>query len=129
MTTNQRKTPNPVLKQIRAVSFDLDDTLWDCAPVIMRAEEKLYSWFEQHHPQVIARRSRESMRELRANMYLTHPHLAADVSMMRKALLQQLFDRHEDSEQLVEQAFSVFYTARSEVELYDGTHELSLIHI
>ena len=124
MTSDQRKIPHPVLDQIRVVSFDLDDTLWYCAPAILRAEEKLYTWLEQHHPQVIARRNRDAMRELRANMYLTHPHLSADVTLMRKALLQQLFDQHENSERLVEQAFSVFYRARSEVELFAGTHEL-----
>lgn len=128
MTGDKQATPNPLLKQIRAISFDLDDTLWDCAPAILNAEETLYSWLEQHHPQVVADRSKEAMRELRANMYLTHPHLVTDVSMMRKALLKLLFDPHESSEQLVEQrveqAFSVFFKARSDVTLYEGTHEM-----
>jgi len=124
MTGEQHASPNPVLKHIRAISFDLDDTLWDCAPAILNAEETLYTWLERYHPQVVADQNRESMRELRANMYQTHPHLVTDVSMMRKASLQLLFDQHENSEQLVEQAFSVFYKARSEVVLYEGTHEI-----
>lgn len=124
MSGKQFLTTNPVLKNIRAISFDLDDTLWDCAPAILHAEETLYSWLEQHHPNVVAHRNRDALRELRGNMYQTHPHLASDVSMMRKAMLKLLFDQHENSEQVVEEAFSVFFAARSEVELYEGTHEL-----
>ncbi len=124
MSGNQLPTANPALKNIRAVSFDLDDTLWDCAPAILHAENTLYSWLEQHHPHIVARRNRDKLRELRADMYQTHPHLITDVSMMRKAMLHLLFDQHENRELLVEEAFSVFFAARSEVELYEGTHEL-----
>ncbi len=124
MNSAQSAKPNPVLEQIRAVSFDLDDTLWDCAPAILRAEEILYSWLEQHHPQIVAHRNRDAINKLRGNMYKTHAHLATDVSLMRKAWLQILFDQYENSEQLVDEAFRVFYKARSEVELYEGTHEI-----
>ena len=27
---------------IKVISFDLDDTLWPCRPVIQRAEQRLY---------------------------------------------------------------------------------------
>jgi len=124
MTSKHKPASNQILKNIRGVSFDLDDTLWDCAPAILHAEESLYRWLEQYYPQVIAQRSREAMRELRGNMYRTHPHLVTDVTMMRKALLHLLFDQHQNKEQLVEQAFTVFYNARSEVVLYKGAHEL-----
>jgi len=124
MITKQQSATQAVLAPIRAVSFDLDDTFWDCAPAILHAEETLYSWLTQHHPQVVANHSRESMHELRANMHHTHPHLVTDVTRMRMALLQLLFDMHENSEQIVEEAFAVFIKARSEVVLYDGTHEI-----
>lgn len=112
------------LDAIRAVSFDLDDTFWDCAPAIVKAEETLYVWLEQHYPDIAAKHTREAMPEMRANMYQTHPHLKTDVTMMRKAFLQQLLEDHEHSEQKSEDAFAVFYRARSEVVLYEGTHEL-----
>ena len=124
MLTKQHQAPYQILKDIRAVSFDLDDTFWDCAPAILHAEETLFAWLERHHPQVIAEHTRETMRELRANMYRTHPHLTSDVTMMRKALLNQLFSQYDQSEQLVDEAFSVFFKARSEVVLYEGTHEI-----
>jgi len=113
-----------VLKQIKAVSFDLDDTFWDCAPVIVKAEKTLSDWLHQRHPDVMAEHSAESLRERRMQMYQSHAHLACDVTAMRKAFIGSLFDAKENTSQQVDQAFDVFYRARSEVELYDGTHEL-----
>lgn len=112
------------LAGVRAVSFDLDDTFWDCAPAIVKAEDVLYEWLEKNYPNVTAKHTREAMPDMRADMYQTHPHLATDVSMMRKAFLQQLLQDYENSETLAEEAFAVFYRARSEVVLYEGTHEL-----
>lgn len=112
------------LATIRAVSFDLDDTFWDCAPAIVNAEQTLYEWLGQNYPEITAQHSLESMPEKRALMYQTHPHLSTDVSMMRKAFLQQLFQEYDGREKLAEEAFAVFYKARSEVNLYEGTHEL-----
>ena len=113
-----------LLSSIKAVSFDLDDTFWDCEPVIVQAEETLYQWLQNHYPDIVAAYPRESMLELRAEMYRTHAHLSTDVTMMRKAFLQQLFMEYDDSEQRAEQAFAVFYQARSQVVLYEGTHEI-----
>jgi len=124
MKSESHSSPSAVLKGIRAVSFDLDDTFWDCEPVIIHAEETLYQWLMQHHPQIVKSHTRATLRDLRANLYRTHPHLSTDVTEMRKAGLRQLFDTHNDSEQLVKQAFAVFFKARSEVVLYEGTHEL-----
>jgi len=117
-------TQTSKLAAVRAVSFDLDDTFWDCAPAIIKAEETLYAWLENHYPEVALKHSREAMLELRAQMYQTHPHLKTDVSMMRKAFLQLILQDHDNSEQRAADAFAVFYRARSEVVLYEGTHEL-----
>lgn len=123
---NQSSTPSHYekLSAIKAISFDLDDTFWDCAPVIVRAEDTLYSWLSERYPAVTKKHARESMPQMRANMYETHPHLSTDVSMMRKAFLQQLLADYDDNEQRAEEAFAIFYQARSEVILYEGTHEL-----
>ena len=43
------------IKQLRALTFDLDDTLWDNRPVLMAAEQTLYDWLGQHYPRINAR--------------------------------------------------------------------------
>ena len=36
----------------RAITIDLDDTLWDCHPVIREAESKLWEWLETNYPKI-----------------------------------------------------------------------------
>ena len=35
---------------IQLITFDLDDTLWDTAPVIVSAEAVLRQWLSEHDP-------------------------------------------------------------------------------
>ena len=35
---------------IRLITFDLDDTLWNVAPVIEGAEAELHDWLARHAP-------------------------------------------------------------------------------
>ena len=37
------------MKTIRVITLDLDDTLWDIAPVIELAEKSLWAWFEENY--------------------------------------------------------------------------------
>lgn len=121
---NNQMRHNQILTNIRAVSFDLDDTFWDCEPAIVRAEAVLRQWLDRHHPELSAAHSPQTLQEMRTELYTTHEHLATDVTLMRKTLLTQLFNAKPNSEQLADQAFDVFYKERSNVELYDGTHEI-----
>ena len=36
----------------RAITIDLDDTLWDCHPVIREAESKLWEWLGTNYPKI-----------------------------------------------------------------------------
>ena len=38
---------------IEAITMDLDDTLWDCHPVINKAEERLWNWLKTNYPKII----------------------------------------------------------------------------
>ena len=35
---------------VRAITLDLDDTIWPIAPVIVRAENALGAWLREHAP-------------------------------------------------------------------------------
>ncbi|MGE4244343.1 MAG: HAD family hydrolase, partial [Ramlibacter sp.] len=37
---------------IQLLCFDLDDTLWDAAPILRRAEEVHYAWLVAHLPRI-----------------------------------------------------------------------------
>ena len=107
----------------RAITIDLDDTLWPIAPVIARAEKALHDWMLAHAPNAAARYPVATMRELRDAISLANPHLAHDFTAQRKlslahALTQSGYDPERVEPSLVEAAFMAFHVARNNVELY-----------
>jgi len=113
-----------VMTGIRAVSFDLDDTFWDCAPAIERAEAVLQDWLAEHAPEVLERHSNGASVTHRARLLEGNPQLAGDVSEIRKRTLAALFREAGHAHALSEDAYRTFYRARSEVVLYEGVDEL-----
>jgi len=109
---------------IRAVSFDLDDTFWDCAPAIEGAEAVLSDWLAEHAPEVLARHRSGASADHRARLLEDMPALAGDVSEIRKRTLAALFRDAGHAHALSEAAYRTFYRARSEVVLYDGVSSL-----
>ena len=55
----------PVLKEIQAISFDLDDTLWHTAPVIKNAQTKIkhhiLEEFQEFNPETLDEEFMESL--------------------------------------------------------------------
>lgn len=109
------------MKSIRAVCFDLDNTLWDVWPVILRAEQAMYGFLAQRYPKAVAQMTIESMREARVRVAVEYPQMAHDFSFLRKqALLQQALASGY-AETMAEEAFEVFLHARNDIELYADT--------
>lgn len=103
---------------IEAICFDLDDTLWSCAPVIQRAEQVLQQWLTIHYPRITKQFSIEALRELRQQLYRQYPQLAHDLTAIRKMSLALAAEHVGYDPQFVETAFAIFYQARNQVELY-----------
>jgi putative hydrolase of the HAD superfamily len=104
---------------IRAVTFDLDDTLWDNRPVLVAAERALYDWLAQHYPRISASYSQEDLRSLRQSLLERQPELAHDVTRLRKVSLQIAAESAGYDHSLVEAAFAVFMQARHQVVPYN----------
>ena len=107
------------MPNIRAICFDLDNTLWDVWPVIRRAEQAMYDYLTERYPRVVAAHTVETMRAARERTALLYPQMQHDFTFLR---LQALRDHARDfgyEETMAEEAFDVFIRARNEVELYD----------
>lgn len=103
---------------IRAITLDLDDTLWPIAPVMLRAEQQLDAWLRAHVPKAAERWPIEAMRTLRDRIAEQHPHLAHDYTEQRRMTLAHAFaDSGEDAAH-VDAAFAMFYAARNQVQCY-----------
>lgn len=107
-------------REISAISLDLDDTLWPIAPTMRRAEVLLHQWFEQHHPEVANAFPVPVMRALRERIWAEHPHLQHDFTETRLISLRQAMLPLGAVEADVQNAFSIFFEARNQVELFEG---------
>jgi putative hydrolase of the HAD superfamily len=107
-----------VLSRVRAVAFDLDNTLWDVEPVLERAEARLTQWLAQHCPRIVEQLTLADMRRARAQLARSEPHNAHDVTYLRLTALAAHAREHGYDEHLAEQGFAVFLAARNEVQTY-----------
>ena len=107
-----------MLDNIRAVAFDLDNTLWDIAPVIERAEARLHEWLLEHCPRIPERVSLEDMRAARELLAREEPHNAHDFSYLRMTALARHARECGYDEEVARRAFEVFFAARNELDLF-----------
>jgi hypothetical protein len=101
---------------IKALTFDLDDTLWDIWPVVERAEELLQDWLVAHYPRIPERLTPLELRELSSEVSAARPDKAHDRTWLRKAALNLAAQRAGYQAFDVESAFAVFFMARNAVE-------------
>lgn len=115
---------------IRLLTFDLDDTLWEFTPVLLRAEAITYAWLQQHAPAVTAQFSSDELRDMRLRIAGAQPHLAHRVTELRIQGLHSAMQRagiaDDAIEHLVEQAFATFLHARHDIELFDDAERVLL---
>ncbi len=104
--------------KVRAICFDLDNTLWDVWPVIMRAEQKMYDFLAQRYPRVVANVTIEMMRSAREQTAAAHPQMRHDFTFLRKQTLRDHAREFGYAEAMAEEAFDAFIQARNEVDLY-----------
>jgi putative hydrolase of the HAD superfamily len=103
---------------IKAILFDLDDTLWPIVPVIERAETILFDWLATHAPGVVQRFTIEDMRARRMVLMATESRLAMDLRALRHAALTEAFILCGEDPVNVDQAMAVFSKARNNVTIY-----------
>ncbi len=101
---------------IKAITFDLDDTLWEVWPVVERAEQLLHDWLAARYPRIPERFTPLELRELSDEVIAARPEIAHDRTLLRKEALRLAAARADYPEFDVEGAFSVFFIARNAVE-------------
>jgi putative hydrolase of the HAD superfamily len=103
----------------KAILFDLDDTLWPIAPVILQAEEILFAWLREHAPRVAERFTIESLRQARLELLARQPELHLDLGKLRRAGLHAAFAEAGEDADKVELAMVQYLAARNAVMPYD----------
>jgi FMN phosphatase YigB (HAD superfamily) len=103
----------------KAILFDLDDTLWPIAPVILQAEQTLFAWLRKQR----AARGRaftiDSLRQARLELLARQPEFQLDLGALRRAGLLAAFEQAGEDAAKVELAMTEFFAARNAVIPYD----------
>ena len=107
------------MHDIKAITFDLDDSLWAILPVLLRAEQKMHAHFEEHYPRITEHHDIESVRALRVQVGESHPHLAHDFTAMRHLTYVTLLEDFGYDKAHADLLLDRFMDLRHEVELFD----------
>jgi len=109
----------------KALSLDLDDTLWPIWPAIERAEAALADFLAERCPNTARKYPIAEMRALRDRIAAQYPQYAHDFTIQRRLSLAEALRSAGDDEAHAEDAFNAFYNARNLVEFYpDALHAL-----
>lgn len=114
---------------IKLITLDLDNTLWETDPVIIKAEKACHDWIVENVPQAAEFYTMEALRQYKNDIAECYPQLRHKVSELRIEVLRRVFlqagltrskDGIDQAREKALAAFDVFYKARSEVTLFDG---------
>ena len=104
--------------RIRALTLDLDDTLWPVLPALERADRDLDAYLRKHYPDVARAWPIPAMRALRAEVAAERADLAHDFTAQRHITMQRAFTACGIDEAPLEALWEVYFSARNSVELY-----------
>ena len=121
--TPGRKSASATDMTISVITFDLDNTLWDVEPALIRAEQVQQDWLLRHRPGAVEAYDHEGLWEFKKSGWKRHPQLLHHVSQMRIQMLYELQlaagYAEEEARSGAEQAFSAFLQERHKVVLYE----------
>lgn len=114
------------LQQIDAITFDLDDTLYDNYPVICRTETETMQFLRDYHPAMAGMES-EEWRAVRAELLVEDAEIYHDVTAWRhKAIYHTMLRRGLSADEAsagAEAAMHNFAHWRSKIDVPEETHE------
>lgn len=115
------------IQKTKAISFDLDDTLYDNLPMMIKGEKRLFTYLNETYP-LSAQLSREDWQRIKKNHLAQRPELASDMGELRRLTLNKgLSDvgyRGAELEAAVKDTYDFFYFMRSDFEVNKNIHSL-----
>jgi len=102
------------LSAVRAICFDLDNTLWDIEPVLLRAERILTDWLRARYPKIPERFSPAEIMEVRESLLRERPDQAHDFTFLRRETLARVAEAAGYDRAMAHEAFATWHTARNQ---------------
>lgn len=110
---------------VRAVTFDLDDTLYNNEPVIQSATQALQQHLQENYP-CAAALTPDQWQAIKQKLIKETPALRSDMGQLRLRSLQVALQQDvatSDIEREAENCFTLFYQARSDFSLTEDVHQ------
>lgn len=115
------------MADIRLITFDLDNTLWDVGLVIRHAESVMNAWLDERVPEYRLRLDSSAVLALRETVVRERPELGHDVSALREEILyrgmRQLGMSEAAARAEAAAAFASFFEARQQVVFFEAALE------
>ncbi len=114
---------------IRLITFDLDDTLWDVRPALEAAEQAQWSYLRSCFPSLALEEiSHEESANIRSRLLAQQPELAHRISLFRETFIERLLRNQgvppDESVQAAREAFAAFLSERHHIAVYDSAHSV-----
>jgi len=118
---------------IKCIAFDLDNTLWDCDSLIVKAEQHFYAWLKDVFPQITSKMTESELVEHRMAYMQNYPELHHNLTILRKNWMRQIAeeiggisfkDETTFVAEYIEAGFHVFWHQRNNVIFYDGVLDM-----
>ena len=109
-------------KEIKLITFDLDDTLWDNHPTIIKAEKKTRKWIEGEVGKIEWGDLNDFL-NLREDLIKDDKSIAWDISKLRKEIFRRKLSHvtpEKYRDKIVNKAFEIFISERHDIEFFDG---------
>lgn len=105
---------------VRAMTFDLDDTFYDNHPYIRLAEQRMFEHLNRECPEV-RDLPKARWKQARRQVLQTQPELANDMILLRQQVLQLVLTacgyQGEDLRKAWQSAYDIFYFERSNFQV------------
>lgn len=115
------------LHKIQAISFDLDDTLYENFSIILQAEKSLVDYMHDQYP-ITKNLDKNFWREQRKQQIHAEPNLKHDMSQLRRLTLKSGFAQlgltNSALDEATEKCYQHFYFERSNFRLNENIHSL-----
>lgn len=116
------------MSKIKTITFDLDDTLWEIKPTLIRAELQTFQWLTENAPNITQTFDINKLMQWRMKVHNEHPELTHQISDSRRIAIYEALIKVDYSasqaKELAEQAFELFLKARHDVTLFDDVEPL-----
>lgn len=113
---------------IKVLTFDLDDTLWDVRPALVKAEAAQNTWLSEHFPDIMAAHTDETLLALKKVVLQREPALRHHISVFRETFLRDLLltggVNDNRAREAAREAFQVFLRHRQAVAVFPTAQPL-----